>query len=76
MDTIQVVMERSLVKAADAAARRAKVNRSALIREALREHLRRLRTRALEDEERLAYARMPQGEEEAAWDAVGAWPPK
>ena len=42
MTTIQVVLEDSLLQAADRAVRRLKVNRSALIRDALREHLRRL----------------------------------
>ena len=45
METIQVVMEAELVKAANRAARRLRVNRSALIRGALREHLKRLRHR-------------------------------
>ena len=45
METIQVVMEAELVKAANRAARRLRVSRSALIRGALREHLKRLRHR-------------------------------
>ena len=40
METIQVVMEAALLKAADRAARRLKLNRSAFIREAVRSHLR------------------------------------
>ena len=35
METIQVVLDKKLLKAADLAAKRQKVNRSALIREAL-----------------------------------------
>jgi Arc/MetJ-type ribon-helix-helix transcriptional regulator len=42
METIQVVLEEDLLKAADRAVRKLKTNRSALIREALRSHLRRL----------------------------------
>ena len=75
METIQVVMEGGLLKAADRAARRLKVNRSALIRDAVREHLKRLHTRQLELQEREAYERIPDDPGEfAAWDRVTAWP--
>jgi metal-responsive CopG/Arc/MetJ family transcriptional regulator len=75
METIQVVMEGALLKAADRAARKLKVNRSALIRDALREHLGRLHTRELEQQERDAYERIPDDPREyAVWDAVAAWP--
>ena len=75
METIQVVMESGLRKAADRAARRLKKNRSALIRDAVREHLQRLRTRELEEQEREAYERVPDDPEEfAVWDKVAAWP--
>jgi metal-responsive CopG/Arc/MetJ family transcriptional regulator len=75
MDTIQVVMEGDLVKAADRAARRLKVNRSALIRDAVREHLKRLHYRELERKEQEAYARTPDDPAEfAVWDKVAAWP--
>lgn len=39
METIQVVLDRKLLQAADRVVRRTKRNRSALIRDALREHL-------------------------------------
>jgi len=75
METIQVVMEGGLLKAADQAARRLKVNRSALIREAVREHLKRLHYRELERKEQEAYARTPDDPAEfAVWDKVAAWP--
>ena len=38
METIQVVLEEDLLRRADRAARRLKVDRSALLREALRSH--------------------------------------
>jgi metal-responsive CopG/Arc/MetJ family transcriptional regulator len=41
METIQIVLDKPLLEAADRAARRARKNRSALVREALREHLQR-----------------------------------
>lgn len=75
METIQVVIEPSLRKAADKVARRLKVNRSALIREALREHLERIRTREFERQEREAYEAIPDDPMEyAVWDKVAAWP--
>ena len=54
METIQVVLDAKLLKAADVAAKRQKVNRSALIREALHEHLKRLRAMELEERDRRA----------------------
>ncbi len=48
METIRVVLDSELLRAANGAAKRARVNRSALIRRALREHLKRLKTRDLE----------------------------
>ena len=67
MTTIQVVLEDSLLQAADRAVRRLKVNRSALIRDALREHLRRLSLHEQERRDREGYAR--HGEElERDWE--------
>ena len=45
METIQIVLDKGLLQATDRAARRMKRNRSALVREALREHLERLEVR-------------------------------
>ena len=76
-ETIQVVLDKQLLKAADHAARRTRQNRSALIREALREHLQRLEIRMLEERDRQAYARKPQGSDEwQPWVAEAAWPPE
>ncbi len=75
METIQVVLDKKLLVAADRAARRLKANRSALVRDALREHLRRLEIRAQEDRDREAYVKHPQDEDEAQlWTTVAAWP--
>jgi metal-responsive CopG/Arc/MetJ family transcriptional regulator len=75
METIQVVLDKELLQAADKAARRAKLNRSALVREALREHLRRLELRALEQRDRDGYLRQPQLLDEVRlWEAEAAWP--
>jgi len=75
METIQVVLDKELLQAADKAARKMKANRSALIRDALREHLRRLEIRAKEDRDRDGYARQPQERDEwEPWQAVMSWP--
>jgi metal-responsive CopG/Arc/MetJ family transcriptional regulator len=73
VQTIQVVLEDSLLKLADRAARRAKVNRSALFREALREHLKRLETLEKERRDRVGYERTPATEFDV-WNKVAAWP--
>jgi metal-responsive CopG/Arc/MetJ family transcriptional regulator len=75
METIQVVLDEKLLKAADLAAKREKVNRSALIREALTEHLKRLHIRDLEDRDRRGYRAKPQPKAEyAPWEDAAAWP--
>lgn len=71
--TIQVVLEERLLRAADRAARRLKLNRSALIRDALREYLKRLRTLEKERLDREGYEKLPD-DEFAVWDRVTAWP--
>ena len=75
METIQVILDTKLLKAADLAARRQKVNRSALIRQALQDHLRRLRTVDLEERDRRGYQAQPQRlEEYLPWEETAAWP--
>ena len=75
MDTIQVVLDSKLLKATDAAAKREKLNRSALIRRALQEHLKRLRERELEEADRRGYLAQPQSEEEfRVWEEAAVWP--
>jgi len=77
METIQVVLDTKLRKAADAAAKGQRVNRSALIRRAIREHLKRLRERELEEQDRQGYLAQPQREEEfRIWEDAAAWPPE
>jgi len=72
---IQVVLDAKLLKAADVAARRRKVNRSALIRHALEQHLKRLRELELEEQDRRGYLAQPQREEEfRVWEGAAAWP--
>ena len=74
MQTIQIVLEEDLLKAADREVKRLRTNRSRLFRTALREHLKRSRLKEDEDRERAAYAAMPEGDEMTAFDKVTAWP--
>jgi metal-responsive CopG/Arc/MetJ family transcriptional regulator len=75
METIQVVLDTKLLKAADSAAKRRKLNRSALIRQALQEHLKRLQVLDLEERDRRGYQARPQRiEEYRPWEETAAWP--
>jgi metal-responsive CopG/Arc/MetJ family transcriptional regulator len=75
METIQVVLDKALLKAADSAAKRQKTNRSALIRQALQEHLKRLHVLDLENRDRRGYQAQPQRVEEyLPWQETAAWP--
>ena len=76
METVQVVLDKELLQATDKAARRTKQNRSALVRDALRQHLRALEIRAKEEREREGYLKHPQTAEEMSWEAEAAWPPE
>ena len=75
METIQLVLDKKLLVATNRAARRANRNRSALIRDALREHLRRLEIQALEKLDREGYSRQPQEKQEwLGWEREARWP--
>lgn len=77
METIQIVLDKKLLQATDQAARRTKRNRSALVRDALREHLRRLEVHAREECDRRGYSMRPQtAHESLIWEAEAAWPPE
>ena len=75
MKIVQIVLDKKLLHAADQAAKRTKRNRSALVRDALREHLRRLELRASEERDRQGYSRHPRANEEArSWESEATWP--
>jgi metal-responsive CopG/Arc/MetJ family transcriptional regulator len=75
METIQVVIDSKLLRATEAAARRAKLNRSALIREALRAHLKDLGIREREMRDRQGYeAGRGKAEDLSGWEAEAIWP--
>ncbi len=75
MAIIQVVLGDALLELADRLAKRQRINRSALIREALRTHLKRLRYAELENQERAAYEQRPDDLDEVRrWERVADWP--
>lgn len=74
METIQVVIDRKLLDAADRAAKREKRNRSALIRDALRGHLQQLAVREREESDRRGYAARPLSPETQKWESEAVWP--
>jgi metal-responsive CopG/Arc/MetJ family transcriptional regulator len=77
MQIVQIVLDKKLLQAADQAAKRTKRNRSALVRDALREHLLRLELRASEEGDRQGYSRHPQADAEAQrWESEAPWPEK
>ena len=70
-----MVLEADLLKAADKAVRKLKTNRSALFREALREHLKRIDSAEREKRDREGYERYPDlVDQPAVWDRVADWP--
>ena len=77
METIQIVIDVKLLQAADCAARHAKLNRSELVRRALREHLEKLQTSEREERDRLGYRKQPMQAPlgaMTAWEAEAVWP--
>ena len=79
MQIVQIVLDEKLLRAADQAAKRTKRNRSALVRDALREHLRRLELRASEERDRQGYSLRlqtdaPADAEARGWEAEATWP--
>ncbi len=74
METIQVVIDEELLRAADRAARKVSVNRSALFREALRDYLKKLHYLELERLDSEGYESHPDTGEMAVWEGVAAWP--
>lgn len=67
METIQIVIDSKLRQTADRLAKRKKVNRSAIMREALREYAKRERIREMEERDRKGYEAQPETEEELAF---------
>ncbi len=75
MQTIQIALDEPLIKAADRAARQAHVDRSALVREALRSYLKRFQIRDLERRDRECYDRKPDAADGLdVWEQAASWP--
>ena len=75
MATIQVLLDNELLKSANREARRAHLNRSALIREALRKYLKELEVERMVQRELEGYRKYPQDPAEVeAWAKVAVWP--
>jgi metal-responsive CopG/Arc/MetJ family transcriptional regulator len=66
MGIVRVVLDSDLLRAADRAARKLKTNRSALLRQALRAHLKRLDLLEKEKRDREGYVRYPDSLDEPA----------
>jgi metal-responsive CopG/Arc/MetJ family transcriptional regulator len=77
MNIVRVVLDSDLLRAADRAARKLKTNRSVLLRQALRAHLKRLDLLEKEKRDREGYVRYPDSlDESAVWNKVVDWPAK
>ena len=75
MEIVQIVLDKKLLHAADQAAKRTRRNRSALVRDALREHLRRLELRASEERDRQGYSGPAHADADArVWESEATWP--
>ena len=73
--TVQMTLEPDLIEAVDKAARRLGTTRSAFARRALREALKQLRLKALEEKQRQGYARKPVRRSEFdGWETEQVWP--
>jgi metal-responsive CopG/Arc/MetJ family transcriptional regulator len=77
MKAIQVMFDEALVKRLDADGEVRKVGRSAVLRRAAAEYLRRSRARRISEAYRRAYRDAQRlGEEFAGWENEGSWPEK
>jgi metal-responsive CopG/Arc/MetJ family transcriptional regulator len=75
MEAIQVVLDKQLLRDTDRAARRIKINRSALVRAALRDYLKQLGVRQRERADEEGYDRIPDGEADiVVWERAAKWP--
>jgi metal-responsive CopG/Arc/MetJ family transcriptional regulator len=74
VETIRVMMDAKLLRACDRAAKKAKLNRSELVRLALRKYLRRVQILELEQRDQRGYEKLPQSMEELSWEAEMSWP--
>jgi metal-responsive CopG/Arc/MetJ family transcriptional regulator len=77
MKAVQILMDERLIREADREAKRLHVDRSKLMRTALKQFLRELRTRSLEEQYRRGYESevLPSEDEEVEqWENAQDWP--
>jgi metal-responsive CopG/Arc/MetJ family transcriptional regulator len=75
MGIVQIVIDKKLLEAADRAATETNRNRSALVRDAIKEHLQRLEARRREERDRVGYSRQRQLPlQTLAWEKEAVWP--
>ena len=75
VEIIRVRIDVELLRSCDRAAKKSKLNRSELVRLALREHLQRLRILESELRDQRGYEMIPQSNaREFAWEAEAVWP--
>lgn len=69
------MLGKALLRKTDAAAKRQNTSRSALVREALKQHLKRLHELDLEEQDRGGYHAQPQPKQEfGGWEQIASWP--
>ena len=75
METIRVALDAKLLRTSDRATKKAKLNRSELVRLALREYLERVRILESELRDQRGYEKLPQSKatEQSACEAEAAW---
>ena len=75
MGIVQIVIDKRLLQATDRAAKQTNRNRSALVRDALKEHLWRLEVQRREERDRAGYSQRPQVAGEGLdWEGEAVWP--
>ena len=72
MKTIQMTLEKSLLQEVDSTVKQLNTSRSAFMRDALREALRKYRIRQMEEQHRRGYERIPQ-DDMSDWIAEQVW---
>jgi metal-responsive CopG/Arc/MetJ family transcriptional regulator len=74
MKTVQMTFEEGLLRSVDDAVRKLHTTRSAFTRTALREALKLMKTREMEEKHRQGYRRYPAVKNEfAVWEKEQAW---
>ena len=75
MKPVQILLEEGLIRDVDQEARRQRIDRSKLIRQALARYLAGVRREKLEEQHRAGYLRHPQRPDDVAqWERLQQWP--